>query len=273
MVQPLLSYSMLKFSLQMFHCAPHKLDSHSLRAVRKRAEDECTLQKKILKSKEGMEVVVPARSIKEAMAKIASRYESVDAFEQDLRINNLDNETMAKALEADLAVDATMSLVADRAEPPGKEQVAEILTSAVDEKPEQRCLRHILVTINDQFPDNSRRAALVRITKVREKALSSDVDFSELALRYSECPSALKGGSISPVSRGQIYPSLEETLFKMEAGEISEIVESNMGFHVLRCEKIIAAEKLTRESMEAKIRADLHVRIKKKVLLAWLAGL
>jgi peptidyl-prolyl cis-trans isomerase C len=98
-------------------------------------------------------------------------------------------------------------------------------------------------------------------------------DFSALAQRYSECPSALKGGSISPVVRGGIYPSLSETLFGMAEGEISEVVESNMGFHILLCEEVIKAKVFDDTEILAKIRDTLQRRARKKAVQAWLATL
>lgn len=264
---------MLKFSLQMFRRSPNELESIEYEAVKTRADAECALQLKVLHSKEGMKVVVPQISIEEALAAIAARYESAEAFENDLRANNMDPTAMASALEVDLTVEATMAQVAAQAPPPSEMQVVEFLKTSNTKKPEKRRLRHILVTINDQFPENSRQAALSRITTLRDKALTPNKNFSELAQRYSECPSALKGGSITPVARGDIHPNLEETLFCMEEGEISKIVESNMGFHILLCEEVIKAEKLPLEEVKTKIRKKMHARIKKKALQTWLAKL
>ncbi|MBU1232484.1 MAG: nitrogen fixation protein NifM [Proteobacteria bacterium] len=273
MLQPSLPYNLLKFSLQMFRRTPGELTSHEQAAVQSRAEEECIMQKKILTSKEGMQVVVPQKSVQDAMAGIAKRYESPERFEQDMAANDLDLRSMATALEVDLTVEATLVRVATGVQPPSETQVEEAFAAANTVTPEQRRLRHILITINDQFPENSRQAALTRINKVHDKALAARVDFSELAQRYSECPSALQGGSIGPVARGGIYPSLEETLFAMEPGEISKVVESNMGFHILLCEEVIKTEKTEPGEAKSQIRKAIHSQLKKKAVQSWLATL
>ncbi|MCF8057134.1 MAG: peptidylprolyl isomerase [Desulfocapsa sp.] len=273
MIQPSLSYNLLKFSLQLFGCGIHKLEKGEYQQVQQKAEAECLLQEKILTSDKGLKVIVPGKSVREAVDAIAARYESRDAFEQDLANNNLTLDEMHIALEVDLAVEATLAQVTACVEPPGEKQVAQLYKAADKEKPEQRCLRHILVTINDQFPENSRPSALLRITKIREKALSAGIDFSELAQHYSECPSALQGGTLPPVSRGKIDPGMGKCLFGLEVGEISEVVESPMGFHILLCDKVIKAEELNPDEVKSGIRQQLHGQMKKKELQRWLSAL
>ncbi len=273
MLQPSLSYNLLKFSLQMWRLPPGELEGPQYEAVHSRAEAECLLQEKILASKEAKKIVVPTESIEEAMAALSGRYASPLAFAEDLAANDMDLGSMAAALEVDLAVEATMAQVAAEVAGPSEAQVAKSFAATEKEKPEQRRLRHILITINDQFPENRRQAALARITKVRDKALAPGVDFGELAQRYSECPSALQGGSVGSVGRSGIYPSMAETLFALDEGEISEVVESNMGFHVLLCEEVIKSQELDPAEVKARISKSLHAQSRKQAVRAWLASL
>lgn len=273
MLQPSLSYNLLKFSLQMFRHPPAVLQPSDYAAIQNLAETECVLQEKILASKEARKIVISEKSVQNAVTAIAGRYESPETFERDMAENHLDLKSMAAALEVELTVEATIAQIGAAVQPPSEKEVEEILREVDREKPEQRRLRHILITINDQFPENSRQAALTRINKVQEKALAPGRNFSELAQRYSECPSALQGGSVGPVARGGIYPSLEETLFAMEVGEISEVVESNMGFHILLCEEVIKAEQVDPDEARAKIRKTIHAKSRKKAVQCWLASL
>ena len=96
-------------------------------------------------------------------------------------------------------------------------------------------------TINDEHLDNTEAKARQRILELRAKLVSSPKQFGKLALRNSECPTALHEGRIGAVQQGQLYPELDEALFRMQAGEVSEVVRSPMGFHLLWCEKILDA--------------------------------
>jgi len=79
---------------------------------------------------------------------------------------------------------------------------------------------------------------LERIRAIEEKLLRKPHQFDALAQRYSECPTAMREGRIGFVRRGQLFPQLDEALFRLRAGELSSVVESDMGFHVLLCKAI-----------------------------------
>ena len=57
-------------------------------------------------------------------------------------------------------------------------------------------------------------------------------------MKFSECPTAMQGGKLGRVNRGVLFPTLEEKLFAMKAGDISDVIESPLGFHVLYCEEV-----------------------------------
>jgi len=101
---------------------------------------------------------------------------------------------------------------------------------------ERRQIRHILITLNPDYPENTRAAALARIEHARDTLAGRPQHFAGLARRLSECPTAMEGGRLGPVVRGQIYPQLNQALFHLREGEISGVLESELGFHLLLCE-------------------------------------
>ena len=124
-------------------------------------------------------------------------------------------------------------------------------------RPETRVLRHILITINDDIPDNRRNKAQGRIGAIRRILLDHPQRFAELALEFSECPTALNGGLLGSVRRGQLYAELEPVAFALEAGELSALAESPMGLHLLRCDIIHVARSLSLAEVTPFIRSHL----------------
>ena len=273
MRKPSLPYTLLKFALQTYGKTPAELDSNERTVVQSQAEEECHLQTKILASVPGMKAAVPEKAVEDALAAVAGRYDTESDFEADLAENGMTRQSMADALEVELAVEAAVGIVASQAEVPGEAEVEEAFATYHGQAAQLRSARHILITINDQFPDNSRLAALARINKVRSLAMKSNASFEELAARFSECPSSIQGGGLGKVGRGKLYPALDESLFSMEAGEISEVLESPMGFHILLCEEIADSAVEDPQKVKDAIRRKLYQKAQKKTVRTWLASL
>jgi len=66
------------------------------------------------------------------------------------------------------------------------------------------------------------------------KQLNRGADFVELAREYSECPSAENGGDLDWFSRGQMVSEFEEVAFALEVNEISDVVETEFGYHIIK---------------------------------------
>ena len=107
-------------------------------------------------------------------------------------------------------------------------------------------------------------AAQRDVAKARLEQLRDDIDagseFGELAIQYSEAPGKEDGGIIGWVERGDLVKALEDTAFGLEPGQISGVVESESGFHLLTIDKKEAAGLATldevRKDIEPLIRSE-----------------
>ena len=92
---------------------------------------------------------------------------------------------------------------------------------------------------------------------VQEKLLNGG-DFRELAAAYSiDLPMALEGGSMGIIEKGKTLPQLEEVLFTLDAGEYSDIVKTQYGYHILTVDEIIAEPFKPLEEVQQEIRNRL----------------
>ncbi|MBN2050936.1 MAG: peptidyl-prolyl cis-trans isomerase [Spirochaetales bacterium] len=67
---------------------------------------------------------------------------------------------------------------------------------------------------------------------IREDLLEG-ADFAELASLHSECPSSVQGGDLGYFGKGQMVPEFEDAAFALSVGEISPVVETYYGFHII----------------------------------------
>jgi len=108
---------------------------------------------------------------------------------------------------------------------------------------------------------------------LRQRLLKSPERFAEQALKHSECPTAMNGGLLGRMQRGQLYSELETVAFALAAGELSVAVESPLGFHLIYCEAIEAAGQRPLEEVSEKIRTHLRDSRHSALQKAWIAGL
>ncbi len=87
-------------------------------------------------------------------------------------------------------------------------------------------------------------------------SIKAGKDFSELAKKYSDDPgSAAQGGDLGFVKKGVFYPEFEEAAFKLNVGELSDIVESPIGFHIIQMIER-RGESINTKHILIKIKAD-----------------
>ncbi len=92
---------------------------------------------------------------------------------------------------------------------------------------------HILIRCDQQAPQADWDAARVRIDSIYN-ALKAGADFADLATRLSQDPgSARQGGELPFVQRGQLVTEYENAAFALQPGEMSEVVKSPFGYHII----------------------------------------
>jgi peptidyl-prolyl cis-trans isomerase C len=272
---PAFNYHLLRNALEGFRRNPGQLDPNEYRQVHRKASKSFELEALVIASPEAEGLIITGQQLDQSVEEVAARYGSRDEFRQDLEANGLDESALREALHRELLFDAVMQRVAARSADVNELDVHLFYEMHHErfQTPETRVAGHILITINADYPENTREAARARIKAVREKLAGRGNRFDEFARRYSECPSAMEGGKLGEVTRGQLYESLDAKLFRMAEGEISEVVESELGFHLLYCEKIKPAKKVPLSKAAPRIRELLQERHRRNCQKAWLASL
>lgn len=114
------------------------------------------------------------------------------------------------------------------------------------QEPETRTARHILIK-TDGTNDEAKKAEADEILK----KIKAGGDFAELAKKFSEDPgSASRGGDLGSFSSGQMVPTFDDAVFSMAKNEISDLVKTRFGYHIIEVQDIKAAK--TTELAEVK---------------------
>ncbi|WP_437639909.1 peptidylprolyl isomerase [Sorangium sp. So ce854] len=136
--------------------------------------------------------------------------------------------------------------------------------------PECRVARLVTAEVRtdeaEQGPEAGKAAAKARIEQAVER-LKKGEGFADVARSASDDPSAARGGELGCVTRGRLSKPVEDRLFEMKAGEVSDPVETEDGFHVIKLEQIAKdaeAEKIGRLATAR----DLYIRHESERLAA-----
>ena len=101
---------------------------------------------------------------------------------------------------------------------------------------EQVRASHILLMYAGSMRSNATRTkadAATQITTLKQE-LDAGADFAELARSNSDCPSSARGGDLGHFGRGQMVGPFEDAAFTLPVNEISEVVETPFGFHLIQ---------------------------------------
>ena len=111
---------------------------------------------------------------------------------------------------------------------------------------------HILLRVDPKAPDAARAEARTRMDGILKRARSGE-DFAALAKAHSQDGSAAQGGDLGYFERGAMVPAFSEAAFALKPGEISDVVTTEFGLHVLKVVDRKAASTVPYEQVSARI--------------------
>ncbi len=272
-------YLSLKLAVSLFGRPFEALRPDELKRVATVAARQLEIETLIMTTAQAAQVMLPESSIDAGLREIRKRYKSEEDYLADLERVGLDPAGLRQAIARGLVVDAVLEKVAVES------SADEAMVSETDveifwliNKGRFRCaetreLRHILITINDDLAGSERQAVRDKIAAIRARLVNNPLRFAEQALKHSECPTAMNGGLLGRVARGKLYPELEAVAFALAENELSEAVESELGYHLIQCVAIHPERQLHFAEAQASIRESLEQQRRSQCQKAWIKAL
>ncbi|MCJ7508064.1 MAG: peptidylprolyl isomerase [candidate division Zixibacteria bacterium] len=179
------------------------------------------------------------QALDEQMKRLRARFASEEEFQAQLQKEGLTEKELRKrykkAINDQLLRDKLLSSKISKISVSNKE-VRDFYYNyqdSIPEQPEGVRLGHILIPIKTgpETIDQLKKKA----QSILEMARKGE-DFSELAKKYSDDPSSAQGGELGYFRKGDMVPSFEKATFALKVGEISDVVETQFGFHIIKLE-------------------------------------
>ncbi|MBT6345460.1 MAG: hypothetical protein HOJ49_01850 [Nitrospina sp.] len=130
--------------------------------------------------------------------------------------------------------------------------------------------RHILFIVERGSPNKIRQEKLQLAKKVLAQ-IRRGADFAEMAMKHSEDISASSGGDVGFVTKGKMVREFEDAVFSLKPGKVSDIVETEYGFHIVKVEEVVAGKTLPLKDVKDRVHQILMMKKQKQVYGDWIA--
>ncbi len=123
---------------------------------------------------------------------------------------------------------------------------------------EERRASHILITAAKDAPEAEKKAARAKAEELLKAVKAKPASFADVARKNSQDPgSAAKGGDLDFFGRGAMVKVFEDAAFSMKKADISDLVESEFGYHIIQLTDIKSPKAQSFESLRPSLEADL----------------
>jgi len=138
--------------------------------------------------------------------------------------------------------------------------------------PEKMILSHIMFIEESDLSGEERQLQKKKAEGILRRIQAGE-NFSELAKKYSDDVSAHSGGQLGVVGRGTMLPEFEKAAFDLKVGEVSDIVKTINGFHIIKCDNITPGYTKEFKLVKSEIKNILSSEKREKKYQEWMSEL
>ena len=203
--------------------------------VRKEALSRMIDKELLYQDSQAKEINVTENRVNEELATVKKQFPGDKEYTEWLATINLSEDDLAREITRGLALEQLIKNHVIKEVDVTEEESRAFYdqNASLFQKPERVQAKHILIKMEADATDEHKVQARRKIESVRQKAMAGE-DFAALATAHSEGPSSAKGGDLGYFSRGQMVKPFEDAAFALQTGEISEVVETQFGYHIIK---------------------------------------
>jgi peptidyl-prolyl cis-trans isomerase C len=180
-------------------------------------------------------VKADSNEIENRMASIKKRFQDEKQFQEKLNEAGLTEEKLRNQIRRQTAIGALIK----------KEIAPQVNVTPQDAKkyydenpekfrqPERVRAQHILMKVEKGDSEDKKTEARKKLKALQKRILAGE-DFSNLAKEHSQGPSNVRGGDLGYFTKGKMVKPFEEVAFKLAPNEVSDIVETQFGYHLIK---------------------------------------
>ncbi len=222
---------LLQFYSQHMPAEQLKTETANLRA---KAVEQAIGAKLLIDEAVRLDIQVPVARVDTRINSMIEQVGGREMFEMRLKENGFSEKALRQNIEQGCKVDLLIEKLCEGLNDPTEAEMRTHFEANRDSyvQPERASAQHILIS-PATGADADRATAESRIESIRSE-IESGASFDDMAAAHSECPSGKQnGGSLGWFGRGMMVPEFDEAVFSMNVGELSDIIETQFGFHII----------------------------------------
>lgn len=216
-------------------------------------------------------IKVSKEEVDSKINEIKGNFGSEELFVNQLKSAGMTEEEFVGEVEAGLNFEVLYDREAAKVKDATESDIQSYYKKNADQfkQPEQIKASHILVKVDRNADEavkvEKKQHILDLLNQVREGA-----NFAQLAALHSDCPSKSRGGDLGYFGRGQMVKPFEEAAFSLKIGDISDIVETDFGYHIIKLTDQKDAREIPLEEVKDRVKNVIEMERKQQAILDYI---
>ncbi|MFZ5569150.1 MAG: peptidylprolyl isomerase [Thermodesulfobacteriota bacterium] len=212
-----------------------EIDQERMRKLKKTVLEELINRELLYQESMRRGISIPAEMLDQELQSMRQQYQTEQEYQQALRKQRLNEEELKvsilqeqmirRLIDQEIAATITVS----------ENEVSDYYNKNRESfrQPEMVRASDILIKVETGADEKTKLKARETLLLLKKRVLKGE-DFAALAKKFSQSPSAEAGGELGFFARGQILKPVEDAAFALEPGQISDIVETTYGYHIIK---------------------------------------
>jgi peptidyl-prolyl cis-trans isomerase C len=228
----------------------------------------------LTKASENSSLAVSEEELNSEIDKIKAGIPEGNTLEEALAENNMDLNEWKENLRTQILIG---KFVEEKTADIGEATSAEVATfyqENIDQfkNPENVEASHILLSFTEEDTDATKAEKKAKLEQIKAD-IDAGASFEDIAKESSDCPSSQRGGNLGSFARGQMVPEFEDVAFTQEVGIVSDVVETQFGYHLIKVTDHQMEKTSTLAEVTDQLRNYLSGQKKQEALIEYVGSL
>lgn len=216
--------------------------------------------------KENEELKVAEKELLKYIQEIIERFPSKEIFQETLKRENLSFEDFRQDCVDQLLVKKLVSMKVSSKVFVSNKDIQDYYSMHISDFTTPAKITFSQIWLKKDTNDSSKEELIKRI----HKELLDGADFKTLAVKYSEGPHAFEGGVWKDVEKGQFTKELDDVIWSLSPGTISEIIETRVSYHILKIDVIEKPREVPIEEVWNSIQNKIYFERAEELRKVWI---